>query len=518
MNKAVIYVRVSSKEQQQGGYSIPAQLSALREYAKKKGFQVVKEYEEAETAKRVGRTNFQRMLDDVSNGLASVIIVEKTDRLTRNLRDQVTVDDLIHEKNIEVHLVKDGEVLSKRSSSTAIMAHGFRVQIAKFYIDNLSEEVKKGQKAKAQSGWNPYRPPYGYRGYNKQVVVVPEKAKFVFRLFELYASGKHSFKSIPQALRAEGYVFNPSQPTIPRSTVEYLLKNPFYRGVYLHEGQLYEGKHERIVPQHLLEQVDTMLGVRSHKQTAQEFLFQGLITCAHCGCAVVGELKKGRYEYWHCTAAKGNCKREYVPANVIQKRIEEVLASIRPTLQQSQWIRELLKDSREDELAFYEENMERLQKQLSKVNSTLEKVYDHLLEGLIDESTYRRKQDDLNEKKAVLLHEMEKHENANTNYKESALLVLELATNALYFYQSRNHEERRDILRIVLSNFTLKGREPLLELHPAFRFFTQNHPDLKMVGGTGLEPVTSTVLMRMKHKNISLFGLIDVHFKMVGHR
>jgi site-specific DNA recombinase len=493
MSKAVIYVRVSSKEQQQGGYSIPAQLRVLREYAKKHGFQVVKEYEEAETAKRVGRTNFQKMLDDVSDGLASIIIVEKTDRLTRNLRDQVTIDDLINDKNVEVHLVKDSEILSKNSTSHVKFMHGIRVQVAKFYIDNLSEEVKKGQKAKAESGWRPFRPPYGYRGHNKEVVVVPEKARFVLRLFELYATGKHTFQSIPKTLRAEGYVFNPSQPTIPKSTVELILKNPFYRGFYMYEGQLYEGKHERIIPQYLIEQVDAVLGIRSHKLTAREFLFQGLMTCARCGCAVVGEIKKGRYEYWHCTAAKGNCKREYVPAGVIQKRIEEVLASIQPTPQQSYWIRELLKDSREDELAFYEENMERLQKQLAKVNNTLEKVYDHLLEGLIDEPTYRRKQEELNEKKVALLHEMEKHENANTNYKECALLVLELATNALQFYRSKTDEDRRDILKIVLSNFMLDGREPVLEVHPAFRFFTQNHQDLKMVGDTGIEPVTPPV-------------------------
>lgn len=261
----------------------------------------------------------------------------------------------------------------------------------------------------------------------------------------------------------------------------------------MHNGQLYEGKHERIVPKQLITQVDTVLGVRSHKLTARGFLLQGLMTCARCGCAIVGELKKERYEYWHCTAAKGKCKREYVPVSIIQNHIEEVLATIKPTPKQYQWIRELLQDSREDELAFYEENMERLQKQLTKVNSTLEKVYDHLLEGLIDESTYRRKQDELNEKKAALLHEIAKHENANENYKECALLVLELATNALQFYRSKTDEDRRDILRIVLSNFMLDGREPILELHPAFRFFTQNHQNLKMVGDTGIEPVTPPV-------------------------
>src|SRR5689334_7547428 len=107
--RAVLYARVSSKEQEEEGYSIPAQEKLLREYAVRHGVEVVEEFIEAETAKQAGRTRFGEMLAYLgrkSNG-CRVLLVEKTDRLYRNLHDLVRVADL----DLEVHFVKDGVVL-----------------------------------------------------------------------------------------------------------------------------------------------------------------------------------------------------------------------------------------------------------------------------------------------------------------------------------------------------------------------------------------------------------------------
>ena len=60
--QAVLYVRVSSKEQEREGFSIPAQRKLLAEYAIQHGFDVVQEFEDVETAKRVGRTAFSEMV------------------------------------------------------------------------------------------------------------------------------------------------------------------------------------------------------------------------------------------------------------------------------------------------------------------------------------------------------------------------------------------------------------------------------------------------------------------------
>ena len=88
-----------------------------------------------------------------------VILVEKTDRLYRNLKDWVTVDEL----DVEIHFPKEGVVLSRESRSSEKFMHGIKVLMAKNYIDNLSEEARKGMQEKAEQGIWPTKTPLGYR-------------------------------------------------------------------------------------------------------------------------------------------------------------------------------------------------------------------------------------------------------------------------------------------------------------------------------------------------------------------
>src|SRR5258708_39293040 len=101
----VLYVRVSSKDQEAEGFSIPAQVRLLREYAASKGFVVLEVFVDVETAKASGRTHFSEMLAFLKKHQAScrTILVEKTDRLYRNLKDWVTLDEL----DVEIHFVKE---------------------------------------------------------------------------------------------------------------------------------------------------------------------------------------------------------------------------------------------------------------------------------------------------------------------------------------------------------------------------------------------------------------------------
>jgi len=153
----VTYARVSSKEQEREGFSIPAQQKLLAAYAHERGFEIVREFVDVETAKRAGRTGFGEMLKFLrrSGARGSVILVEKTDRLYRNLRDYVTLDEL----DLEIHLVKEGQILSQDSRSSEKFIHGIKVLMAKNYIDNLSEATRKGMIEKAEEGiWPSYAP------------------------------------------------------------------------------------------------------------------------------------------------------------------------------------------------------------------------------------------------------------------------------------------------------------------------------------------------------------------------
>src|SRR6188472_2255965 len=112
---AVLYARVSSKDQEREGFSIPAQQKLLRTYAKAQKLTVVREFTDVETAKAVGRSGFGEMLAFLkANPTCRTILVEKTDRLYRNIKDWITVDD----RDLAVHFVKEGAVISKESRSS----------------------------------------------------------------------------------------------------------------------------------------------------------------------------------------------------------------------------------------------------------------------------------------------------------------------------------------------------------------------------------------------------------------
>jgi site-specific DNA recombinase len=222
---------VSSRDQEREGFSIPAQLKFLREYARRNGFRVVREFVDVETAKTPGRKQFGEMVRFLeANPNSRVVLVEKTDRLYRNFRDCVTLEDL----GVEIHLPKEGQVIGRDSKSQAKLMHGIQLVIARNYIENLREEVRKGMREKAEQGIYPSRPPLGYRNnkVERTIEIDPDKALIAQRLFDLYGSGRHSLLTLRNAIRIEFGV------SYPNGYLQRLLKNPFYVGLFVWNGRL----------------------------------------------------------------------------------------------------------------------------------------------------------------------------------------------------------------------------------------------------------------------------------------
>ena len=138
-----------------------------------------------------------------------ILLVEKTDRLYRNLKDWVTLDDL----DLEIHFVKENVLLARDSRSSEKFMHGIKALMAKNYIDNLSEEASKGMLEKAEQGFWPSFPPLGYRNITgpngrKTIEPAPDVAPIVARLFKWYATGNYSLEDLTaRSLNSAGYFF-----------------------------------------------------------------------------------------------------------------------------------------------------------------------------------------------------------------------------------------------------------------------------------------------------------------------
>ena len=233
------------------GFSLPAQQKLLRDYARRNDLEIVRGFEEVETAKKTGRKRFGEMLQFlVENPSCRTIIVEKTDRLYRNFGDRVAHDKL----GVEIHLAKEGRVIGKNSRSQDKLLHGIQLVIAANFIDNLKEEVRKGMREKAEQGIYPSRPPLGYRNNKLEhtIEVNPEKVSMAKRIFELYARGTVSLSNLRKTIRTE------FGQDLAVSYLVKLLKNPFYVGSFYWDGKLYPGTQTPLISNELFDGVQSV--------------------------------------------------------------------------------------------------------------------------------------------------------------------------------------------------------------------------------------------------------------------
>jgi DNA invertase Pin-like site-specific DNA recombinase len=225
------------------------------------------------------------------------ILVEKTDRLYRNLKDYATLD--VKDWGLSIHLVKEGEVLTPDSRSSQQFVHGIKVLVARNYSQNLGEETIKGMTEKARGGMYPSCAPIGYRNSDgpdgKRVILPdPETAPTIMRLFALFASGGFSLKELTARARNEGLTLRDAR--IHKSTLHQILRKRLYSGDFDFNGQTYQGTYEPLVSKETWERVQSILnqnGQTNRHRIKRDFAFSGLVRCGHCGCMLVAEIKEG---------------------------------------------------------------------------------------------------------------------------------------------------------------------------------------------------------------------------------
>ena len=459
MKEAVSYARVSSKDQEREGYSIPSQRKTLTEYASKSSFQIVREFVDVETAKCAGREQFGAMIAFLRNNPnCRTIIVEKTDRLYRNFRDYLTLEDL----GVEIHLAKEGQIINKDSKSQAKFMHGIQVLMARNYIDNLREEVSKGMREKAEQGIYPSRPPIGYRN-NKQehtIEVDPDKAPVAKRMFELYASGRHSLSSLRQALLSEFGV------RMAKSYLDRLLKNPFYMGQFRWEDKIYQGTHTPLISAQLFQEVQGMFrGRNKPKYRKHEFAFRGLLTCAYDNCKVTAEMKKGRYTYYRCTGFRGKCDLPYFREEELGGRLGQILRNIHiPDVVLGQLEKSLLNDKGREE-AIRRQQKERSEQRLAIVRHRLDQAYQDKLDGKITDEFWERKAVEWQSEEQHAIAAIREVEASKPERLLDAMRILELANKAYFLYVKQPPQEKAKLLRMVLSNCTIDAAS----IYPTYR-------------------------------------------------
>jgi site-specific DNA recombinase len=464
MIPAYLYARVSSREQEREGYSIPAQRKGLGEYARTSKFHIEREFIDVESAKNPGRKEFGKMLGLLeTDSVCRVVLVEKTDRLYRNRTDALAFETLIEKRGVEIHLVKEGRVIRKDSRSQDKFMHDIHVAVAKHYVENLKEEVKKGMREKAEQGIYPGRAPMGYRNNSltRSIDTHEKTAPVLRRIFELYASGEYSLVTLRKAVIAETGL------RISRAYLETILKNPFYIGRFVWRGVDYKGTHAPLISPELFNRVQgAFAGHHKPKYRKHQFAFAGLLRCAYDGCTVTTEVQKKQYVYYRCSHGRGKCSLPYMREQDLSDRLGDLLKGIYVPDTIARTIVDSLQADLQRSEVQRQERAAALQQRLATISTRMDQLYEDKLDGKIDEQFWTRKQAEYREQARKLEAALSSLSTPVT--KESLLTaerVFELANKAHYLYLTRNSAERGELLKSVLLNCTTDG----VSLCPAYR-------------------------------------------------
>lgn len=478
-SKAVLYLRVSSQGQEDG-YSLDSQERLACEYAKRNNLDIVKSWRGYESAwGKEERKNFSSMIDFVKrNSSVQIIIFDCVDRMTRNQPDAWKIEQLIKEHGKEVHFARTGRVLNRHSKSDDIFVNDIEVLLAKRSSQITSEKTRSGMMEKARQGHWPTIAPVGYLNNRttKLIEVDAERAPFVKRAFELYATGNYPLRLLETLLYKEGLRTPRSKRPVSTSHIERILKDSIYYGPFQWGEIVYTGfKHTPIISKDLFDAVQKAFKRHNRPtQTKRNLPFTGLIRCGCCGCSITAELKKERYVYYHC--ANAMCMRAN-PIRLTQPEVDSQFAGRLEKLQisndKADWLKEMLTRRVGEEEGYKKAQIDALNRQQGLLNTQLEKMYDDRLKGLITEEFWHKRH---NEKQGELLEirfQLTNSKEFTGDMLASGQKIIELLKSLHSQYVGRNLEEKREFLKILLSNSILKDATLNISIRKPFSILAE---------------------------------------------
>jgi len=266
---------------------------------------------------------------------------------------------------------------------------------------------------------------------------------------------------------------------LPTSTLHKILRNRIYTGEFSYAGRIYQGIREPLATRAIWEQVQGILDGRyekKHRKVTYDFAFSGLVSCDHCGCSLVGEVKKGRYVYYRCTGYRGKCAEPYTREEILEGQFAEGLHELvipRPILD---WLHEEFVASDVSEHAAREQTVRRDQPELIRLQNRLDVLYDNRLDGRIDAGTYDKKAGERRQQQDRMRRRLAEAQSIALLPVSQAVDLLALTAKAADLFLKQSVAEQRKLLRLVLEAATWKGGELRMPFREPFSQITTFEP------------------------------------------
>ena len=484
----VLWARVSSREQREG-YSIDAQLRVNRDRAKANGWHVVREFVVAESAKRgAERKAFNEMFAWVKSNAKrekiQKILSHKLDRVCRNMRDAVRLQELEDSCGVQLAFVDN----QFGPGAAGALSFNVMAAVAQYYSDNLQSEVLKGLDEKVRQGWPTGHAPYGYLNVedrDEPIQPHPEKSRALVRIFELYGAGGHTFKSLADQLASEGHVYRPSQPRFHRTALSYILSNRFYIGELHRNGQVHEGRYQRVIDRATFDACQDVLHGRNRRTgTPEHPLAGGLFTCQFCGQSLTGErirrkLKGGgvrEHIYYRCSNNHPGPDHPTVrwKSQDLEQAVVDDLAKMRmATPEIAAWFRSELFAAATDLTAYQRRQATSLAKRKSELATMQDRLLNAYLAGTVDEDVYKAKTNELKAEVANVDTTLAQLGDLDPARGELATNLFDWTQKAADVWRGSNNAVRRRILDSICLNRTVSDVTLVLEKRKPFGDFAE---------------------------------------------
>ncbi len=505
--KYIAYCRKSREEKDKQILSIEAQIAELKEFAKRDNLEIVEFVEEAKTAKVPGRENFNQVIKKIEKGFADGIIAWHPDRLARNSIDGGKIIYLLDTKKL-VDLKFPSFWFENTPQGKFMLSIAFGQ--SKYYVDNLSENVKRGLRQKIRNGVWPGKAPYGYINnfQTRGVDVDDKKAKAIIKAYEMFADGSKTFTDISNFLYKFDFKRKNGKP-LNVNQIRQILSNKFYVGIMNYNGEYHEGNHKIFITKDLFQKVQAELQKRDkHYKKSNGFPFLGIFRCIECGGAITAEKhvkfykgtnRTATYFYYRCTKKLGPCSQKAVTSFEMENQIKELLEKVSlPSVWEKDWLRWFSKDELLEQ-QFQNKTIEKLEIELEAINKKQNFLLDSFLDQTIDNDTYKNKKNELFETKIKLEEDLGKIKDNGSSRLEPFRQFIETALRCGKIVRAKNtNEELAFFVKTVGSNFFLDNRRISVSFKQGFDTiysqrqlsdgFSGSRKNSLSVGEPGIEP------------------------------
>ena len=444
-----LYVRKSTDTEERQVLSIESQLAELKLLAEKENLRISHIFQEAMTAKVPGRPIFNEMISRIEKGEADGIIAWHPDRLARNSIDGGRV----------IYLLDTGHIKYLKFPTfwfENTPQGKFMMQIAfgqsNYYIDNLSENVRRGLRQKVRRGEWPagYVPPGYFNDKNdRRLKIHPVQGPLVKKLFETYVAGDCTLQDLRKVSYSWGLVSRAGKPWV-KAELQRTFKNTFYYGLMKYKGEYHPGIHEPLITKELYDQVQEAMVRKGkpNKYRKKYFPLLGLATCPQCGCSITATLKKG-HNYYHCTKRRGPCPEPYVREELYAHQISQAIANVALSTTEYDFMMGELAKEKTNTTQSLAPRKSHVQLQTKEIKDKLNRLLDAHLEGAVDKTEYLGKKGDLLKQKIDFEESLTKLESEGESSRlEPCETFLKEAHRAGQLAVSENLEEKKEFCPI----------------------------------------------------------------------